>query len=317
MKKTIAALLLLLPLLCGCTLFDVSYEIQDSYETIEKDIPLLYSVEDCTYLKSDGSGTALTNDRKLNGFREAYGLGTCHTLSGKQTVVLFFVDDAESSWSAEDVTDFTEMRIFPALAFLEEEAERWGVELSFEVKRFSTPLSGGLKMQYTGTVNRDLDVGGATKDIPHQMASRLGCESPMALLGAMMEDFESDSVIPVMILQKGGVAYTRYHYYEGMDGFVEHIVLFTDTLNSSEGQWRKTTRRSATVASQILCMFGGESMFATEKRQAMAEEYYPYDIMLTQYKHLSVLEVGDYTAYCVGWTDTMPPICRKASWYAP
>ena len=299
MKKIIAAVLLLLPMLCGCTLLDGYMEYR-----LEEEIAYHasgYPVQDCTRLTSDGSGISVNNTRKLDTFREKYGMGTCHTLSG----------------SAEDVADFTEMRIFPALDFLKREAAAWGVELDFDIKRFSVPLSGGLRIKYTGVINRDLEVGGTTKDIPHQMASRLGCDSPLELLAALREEFQTEYIIPVMLVQANGLSYTRNQYSEGIKDHMEHSVIFSDTWNSTTGQWRYTGKRSAAVAHHILCLFGAENFYSFDTREAIAEEYYPLDIMLMDYTSLYLLEVGDFTAYCVGWTDKMPAVCRRASWYAP
>ena len=315
MKKILAAVLLLMPLLCGCTLLE-EYMANRLEQELEYHAPV-YSVEDCTHLTTDGSDTTVENPRQKEAFRNTYGLGTCHTLSGKQTVVLFFVDDNESSWSAEDVTEYTETQIFPALSFLKSEAEARGVELDFEIKRFSTPLSGGLKIKYTGVINRDLEVGGSTKDVPHQIASRLGCSSPLTLLGAMREEFQTEAIIPLVLIQSNGLSYARYQLSEGVYDHMEYAVMFSDKWNATTGQWRHTSARSAYVAHHILALFGGENYYSSDSREAMAEEYYPFDIMLMDYNSLYLLDVGDYTAFCVGWTDTIPTVCRKAAWYAP
>lgn len=136
-KQCLAVFLVLLIFLNGCANSNIRLEKSRYPEDA-------FEVQDCTAPLKDGESTVLENDNQIEVYRSRYGLGTCHSFEGKQTVILFFMDDDESAWDEEEVAGFTEKRIFPALAFLQEQSESWGVDLSFEVKRYSTALSEGL-----------------------------------------------------------------------------------------------------------------------------------------------------------------------------
>ena len=121
------------------------------------------------------------------------------------------MDDDESAWDKDEVIEFTEERVFPALSFLQEQAERWGVNLSFEVKRYFTALSEGLDMTYKGTVIKDL----LFRARPRTCLSR-----PLrfwALLRAWscsrrLWGIRNDKLIPLMLIQNGGMrGYLAYH----------------------------------------------------------------------------------------------------------
>ena len=274
-----------------------------------------YEVEDCVLPTKDGQHIVLENDHTIESYRAHYGLGTCYSLRGNQTVVLFFMDDDESSWSADEIVAFTNERILPALEFLQNQAERWEVELSFTVKRYSTPLSDGLDMVYTGSVIKDLSISGSTKDLPQQVAAIFGFDTELALLAALMEEYETDSVIPLMFINKNGTAYARNQLSEQIVDHMEHAVIFADPLQAPIGSWRYMDRRSATTAHEILYLFGAEDYYLDADRMQLAEKYYIRDVMLLDSFRLSQLNIDKATAYYIGWTDEIPEVCYDENWY--
>jgi len=124
------------------------YEIGGAEAAVSAALISEISVEDCARPPASSSGdfSGAVQPPAFSMGRDWYGIGNCRELSGKQTVVLFFLDDGESSWSEKDVRDFTDLQILPGLAFLMKEAAAWDVELSFEVKRYSTALSEDLEL---------------------------------------------------------------------------------------------------------------------------------------------------------------------------
>lgn len=273
------------------------------------------AVEDCGPLLCDGAGVTITNDNKIEEYRSRYGLGTCHTLSGEQTVVLFFVDDAESYWTEAEVRDFTELRVIPALEFLSEQAAIWGIELSFTVKRYSTPLSEGLSLLYDGEVIQDFNRYGSTKDLPEQCAAIFGFENEIDFLAALTEEHGNENLIPLMLLSKDGTAIARPQLSEQIVDHMEHAILFTDRLTERENSWRYSRSRIATIAHEILHLFGAEDYYLTEGRLSLAERYYPDDIMLLDTYDVSVLKIREMTAYAIGWSEEVPELCYEAEWY--
>lgn len=306
-KRCVAIFVVLLIFLNGCSNYNIHLEKSKYTESA-------FEVQDCAAPLTDGKSTVLENDNQIEEYRTRYGLGTCHSFEGKQTVVLFFMDDDESAWNKDEVIEFTEKRVFPALSFLQEQAERWGVNLSFEVKRYSSALSEGLDMIYRGTVIKDLSISGSTKDLPEQAAAILGFDSGLELLTALMEEYGTDKLIPLMLIDKNGTSYARTQLSEQIVDHMEHAVLFTDPLGYEAGNWLWSG--SATIAHEILHLFGAEDYYKPYDRLVLAEKYYINDIMLLDSYRLSRLDIGTYTGYCIGWTDQIPEICYNEKWYS-
>lgn len=275
----------------------------------------IFDLEDCDLPVKDGQNIILENNNVIQQYRAHYGLGTCHSLTGKQTVVLFFMDDNESSWSAEEIVEFTNEIIIPALEFLQNQAEQWNVDLTFNIKRYSTPLSNDLNMVYNSSVIKDLSISGSTKDLPEQVATIFGFNSELECLAALIEEYENESVIPLMLINKDGTAYARNQLVEGIIGHMEHSVIFTDPLGYPVGSWKYSERRSATTAHEILHLFGAEDYYLDDDRMQLAEKYYINDIMLLDSYRLSQLNIDKATAYYIGWTDEIPEVCYDETWY--
>lgn len=273
-----------------------------------------FDIEDCSFISSDGAEIELINDNPIPDYRSHYGLGTCHTLEGEQTVLLFFIDDGESLWTKEDITQFTELRILPALDFLQNEAQSWGKELTFKIKRFSNPTSDGLDMTYDGTVIKDLNIAGSTKDIPEQLAVAFGFADELKLLAAFAEEFETENIIPLVFVNKDGTAYARHQLSEQIVDHLEHAVIFSEPLGVTANTWRFSGRRTATIAHEILHLFGAEDYYLTDNRLRLAEKHFKDDIMLLDTFTISRLHIRECTAYHIGWTDELPEVWKDEKW---
>ncbi len=238
-----------------------------------------------------------------------YGAGTCSYLEGKKTVVLFFVDDDVSRWSANDIQDFTDDSVFPALEFIEREAKLRKIDLSFDIWRFSSAFSTGLELNYNGTVNPDLFNGGSTKDLFSQAAQAFGYSCDMAFRWALMKKSGSVEIIPVFLLNKGGISYARNNYIVGPVEAAEHAVVFSDSEYGTRNQ-------SATFAHELLHLYGAEELYMPAQRYALSVDLYPHDIMCLETRNLSKLKIDGFTAYTLGWNKTMPNICNNQDWYS-
>ena len=73
--------------------------------------------------------------------RPYYNIGSNKKLADKIVVIFLFVDDNSDAWSYNEIVTFMTEQARPALYYLVYEAEKWGVELAFELDLYSTPTN--------------------------------------------------------------------------------------------------------------------------------------------------------------------------------
>lgn len=253
--------------------------------------------------------------------RADYKLGNCHDFSGKQTVVLFFLDDTESFWNQKDIHDFTNLVVLPGLAFLTEEAADWGVELSFEVKRYSTANSENLQLFSELVIANEGTSLSYYNSLLQVAAADMGYHSDEELLASLTEELGTDKIIPLVLVNKPGRSYALPQQAK-FDSVVraESAVIYADHIGWKSGSWRSEQNNDATVAHEILHLFGAEDYYAEdgerEGRASLARsEGSALDVMLLATYSLGVLRVTAPTAYGVGWTEERPAVVLNPSWY--
>ena len=112
---------------------NLSIPYQDDDFQIQSQQTNIYDYDDSFELiRDEDAYQASLND--VNALRKKCFYGTNQCLSGKVTAVVIYMNDFESSWTDEQMDEFTEKDVEPALAFLEQGAEKYGVELDFETK---------------------------------------------------------------------------------------------------------------------------------------------------------------------------------------
>lgn len=247
-------------------------------------------------------------------FRPDYKLGNCHTLEGHHTVVLFFMDDDESSWTADEVRLYTKKYVLPSLDYLSNQAKKWGIDLSFSVKRYSTPLSDGAELTYPGKITF------STWNILEKLSASWGYPAELYLHAGLMDEFGGSPIIPLVITDKSDRSYAYTLQIDHWRYYMEHAVIFANGYAETDGAWQSETRCSKTIAHEILHLFGAEDYYyeqgaGRDQRSILAEQYYRDDIMLGYYDDLHLLRVNDITAYSVGWTDRIPKILYNEDWH--
>lgn len=246
--------------------------------------------------------------------RPAYNIGNCNgRLAGNQMVVLFFMDDDMSSWNDNAIQYYTKNQVVPGLEYLKSNAKKWGVNLDFTIKSYSS-FSSGVDMKYKGSVTQNLRISGSTKDVLDNAARNLGYESSMKLNEALKAQNNVDKIIFLLLLNNDGVSYARNLLTPGYTSIIEHAVLFRDYLNESEGL-QVINSRSTSIAHEVLHLFGAEDFYVSTKRETLANKLYPNDIMLLQLPEINRNTIGDVTAYSVGWTDEVPSVCNQSDWW--
>ncbi len=239
--------------------------------------------------------------------RTDYDYGTCRNLSGNVSVVLFYIDDFESQWTQEETAIFTKNEVLPGLAFLEKEAKRYGVDLSFTVAR-----------TYSSVFYRDeviLDVkstGLATTDVLKKAASSLRYSSDRKMLEAFRSEFGTDEVVCFTIFNKNGTSYAINPKRESSTQAEEHCIVFAYDLSSDRND--PTGSQASIVAHEMLHLYGAEDFYANASRKALAKKFYPSDIMLGANYEIRTNRIGEATAFYIGWTDEIPKPLYAQEW---
>ena len=102
---------------------------------------------------------------EINALRVDYNLGTCKHLRGDVSVVLFFIKDYESSWTDNEISDFTEKEMISGLDFLENQAKKYGVDLELNIRQTHSNVF------YDGEVIEDINQNGnATINVLYKAA---------------------------------------------------------------------------------------------------------------------------------------------------
>lgn len=272
------------------------------------------SISNVTEPESDYDPIPVGQD-KLHQYRLSNDMGNSRFLKGKVVVYCYFVDDDESRWSAEGCENFSTRQIKPALDFIVREAKKWNVDISFDLRCYCNETAP-FSLKYNGIVNKDLKVGGSTKDILEQIAVNMGYSSECDFVTEENKRNGCDSAF-VTLLNKNGCSYARNVYSKGGDYHAnsnnpEHCVIFSRDYNYNFAyQFEKM--RSKTIAHEILHLFGAEDYYG-EKRLPLANQYYYYDIMTCNSSDIDQLYISDMTAFCLGWTDNVPELCYNKTW---
>lgn len=84
--------------------------------------------------------------------RLSYNAGSCRRMEGKPYVVVIYLDDDVSNWTEEEVKFHQENLINLGLAFIEENAKKWGVFLDIGVGYYTTYGHPDRPVKYNGIV---------------------------------------------------------------------------------------------------------------------------------------------------------------------
>ncbi len=242
----------------------------------------------------------------INKLRVDYDLGTCRNLSGNVSVVLFYMDDFESSWTPEEITNFTDNEVKPGLAFLEKEAKLHGVELNLSIKQSYSSIF------YDDEVIVSTKATGlATIDVISQAAYSLNYASDKEMLADFKSQYGTE-VVCFTIFNKNGTAYAINPKRGANLEVEEHCIVFAYDLNSNRND--PIGSQSSIVAHEMLHLFGAEDFYTTVDRKALARKYYPADIMLGANYYIITNNIGDATAFYIGWSDEVPDVLYNENW---
>ena len=258
---------------------------------------------------SNSSGTDkdyLDEPVGINKYRVDYGIGTCRHLRENVSVILFFMDDFESSWTEDKISSFTNLEVKPGLAFLEKEAKRYGINLKFDIKQSYSSVF------YDNEIIADTNgTGLVTIDVLDQAAHSLMFSSDEKMIEYFKSKYNTE-VVCFTIFNKNGTSYA-INPRRGVDLQVEeHCIVFAYDLNSDRND--PIGSQSSIVAHEMLHLSGAEDFYETSGRKALAQAYYPDDIMLGANYYINTNNIGDATAFYIGWTDKIPAVMYDENW---
>lgn len=239
--------------------------------------------------------------------REDYRYGTCKNLRGDVAVVLFFMDDFESSWTKEEIDLFVRNEMEPAFSYLEDRAKKYGVQLDLTVKATHSSL------YYNDAVITSISQSGyATVDVLRQAAKGLNYASTERMLETFRSIYKTEEVVCFTVFDKNGTAYAINPKREYTGKLDEHCIVFSRDLNPTGKE--PVGSQSSVIAHEMLHLYGAEDFYASSSRKSLAVSHYPNDLMLYTAYYLSQNTLGDATAFYIGWIDEAPSVLFHEKW---
>lgn len=247
-------------------------------------------------------------------YRAWYDLGNCGTLTRNPTLVVLFVDDAESRWNESLIQHFQNVQIAKAVEWMEQQAAKYGVPLDIQTKFYHGTLDNGGQVSYPAAIAHGPDE--SDYDLLETVVGNMKEGTGDQFYAKLRRDNGGEDVMFLCMVNKDGLSYARGHA-DPYSQILEYAVVYarhtdvpaTDTLH------QKTHNRASVVAHELLHLFGAEEMYEPTGRNAIAKEKYLKDVMLWTESFIVRNEITEFTAYCIGWTDTVPAICYDPDWW--
>ncbi len=241
--------------------------------------------------------------------RKNHNKGSCYDMESNLCYFVIHLDDKESSWNEKEKTEFIEKKFLVSLDYLSQKATDYSVTISTQYKSLT---DSDTKIIYDGIIESDVVENGSQEDILNQVASSLGYKSPEEMDASLKKETSIEQIAYLIIVNKEGRSY-KYSYTPENSKQIEFCVFFDDSLKFDN------TTCCSTIAHEILHLFGAEDFYnpygEMPQREKLAKELYPNDIMLTLVNDVNNAKIGAYTAYAVGWTDTLPKECNAPEWW--
>lgn len=241
--------------------------------------------------------------------RKNYNNGSCYDMEKNLCYFVVFLDDKESKWNETEKNNFTEKKFLVSLDFISRKASEYSVSLCTEYKTYP---ADDTKVIFDGIVDTDVVTNGSQEDILNQVASAMGYSSPEKMNSELKKELNVQQVAYLFVLNKDGRSY-KYSYVAENSKQIEFCIFFDDAISFDGNTCRST------IAHELLHLFGAEDFYdpygEMPQRQKLAEKLYPNDIMFSLKDNVNDAKIGAYTAYSVGWTDTLPEECDTENWW--
>jgi hypothetical protein len=191
-------------------------------------------------------------------------------------------------------------QIRPGLDFLEAQAKEYGKSLTIHTKGYSTvpsKYSQQLDLIYDGTV-----ISGDSHMGKYEMLSYFDA----AGIFGVDADAPLGCAAILTVVDKEGVSYAYQETNDEKNFGTELAIVFTN-YPGLHIDFDDNTVMAATVAHEILHIFGAKDLYEPELLAEYAEYKYLRDIMLYA-DNIKRAQIDKFTAYCIGWLDEAPEI---------
>jgi hypothetical protein len=217
--------------------------------------------------------------------------GSAAVLAGRVVLANIYVSDSQSGWTPPARRE-VRRRMASAVRFITEEASRY--------ERHVEVIEVDVVARYEGEVPSEIE---ADPVWTQRAVTAAGKAAPNDFAAHLKDEQDADQVLFVLHVNKPGRSY-NLTFSEGIsrDYWGERVVCFYRFDN----QWPTP---AATYAHEILHGFGaGELYFPfdeTDIRERLAGREFSDDVMYRVDYQLQRLNIGAYTAYRVGWRDSL------------
>jgi len=227
--------------------------------------------------------------------------GSAKRFTGECMFYNIFVEDDASPWDDDAISELYELQN-EAFRYLEIQAELFGHEL----RCYATGADSSL---YLAT-DMHIPEQDATSDTYwfDLMVMEAGYGSVNGLLEALSEGQAYDNYGIIVNVNKQGRSYAipcNPVFYDHGDYYAERTVVYYSTDTDYE-----YVLCSATVAHELLHLFGATDLYypydGEDIRKQLVIQYFPFELMHYVPHYVYSATVSAYTAFRVGWRNTLP-----------
>lgn len=237
-------------------------------------------------------------------YRVSYNRGTCQNLTKDVHVICLFLEDDESQWGAENIQTVTSELIPQSMNYI----KTWAAQFGYEIDLTYEVCSG---IRYNGSIG-DKDNNTALDIIP-QSAIALGYGSAAEMHEALVRSSGKEQVAYMLFVNKLGRSYATQDRSNDDQDMIEYAVNFSATTSG-------VLPAPNGFVHEFLHLFGAEDMYAEgtyhANRAVLADQLHYFAIMRRIHSDLNVNIISDFTAYTVGWLDTLPPEYDTENWWS-
>ncbi len=252
----------------------------------------------------------ITAPRETDEKRKGYNVGNCYDMTDSICYLIIFLDDTESKWSENDKAEFIEKKFEPTLNSLSKKAEEYNVTLSDKYVTFEKENKA--PVVFDETIDADVVTNGSQDNVFTALATKMGYSSVRVMDESLKVTHDVKQIAYLIVLNKEGRSY-KHSYVKSKKQQFEFCVFFNNSIKL-DGE-----NCSSGIAHEMLHLFGAEDYYdpygKNPEKAQLAQELYPDDIMMKVFKNVDDAKIGEYTAYCIGWTNTIPEECDTPKWW--